>query len=88
MTLGLQRVNIIPYPTHGGMEMEMEAKHTSLISKEHYELLNEFEKTFSHLRFDKEEKTLWSQGYIYQNGEANQLFLAYRHGFSFGKAVA
>lgn len=58
-----------------------------LFSKEHYDLLAQFEKTFPHFRLDKEEKSLWGQGNVYQSGETNNLFLAYRLGFSLGKAT-
>lgn len=58
-----------------------------LFTKEHYDLLNQFEKNFKHLRLDREQsKELWAIGRIYENGETNQLFLAYRLGYAFGKA--
>lgn len=57
----------------------------TLLSKEHYELIAQFDKDFSHCRLDKEEKSLWSIGQIYQNGETNNLFKAYRMGHSYGK---
>jgi len=59
-----------------------------LHTKEHYDLMKQFEKDFSHLRLDCENKTLWSKGIVYQNGEANNLFDAYRRGYAFGKAVS
>jgi hypothetical protein len=60
----------------------------SLLSKEHYELIAMFDREFSHLRLDKESKDIWSKGHIYQSGEANNLFLAYRRGFALGKATS
>lgn len=59
----------------------------SLFSKEHYELIVEFEKTFKSERLDKEEKALWTKGVIYQDGNVNKLFLAYRVGYSLGKVA-
>lgn len=56
-------------------------------SKEHYELMYQFEKEFKHLRLDREDKELWEKGNIYQSGETNNLFLAYRQGYSFGKVA-
>lgn len=57
-----------------------------LFSQEHYDLIEMFEKVFRGNRFDKEDKSLWSQGNIYQSGETNNLFLAYRQGYAFGRA--
>lgn len=37
-------------------------------------------------RLDREDRSVWKYR-IYQNGEANNLFLAYRRGYAFGKAV-
>jgi uncharacterized membrane protein len=54
---------------------------------EHIELMEQFEKTFKYERLDKEDRTLWPRGIIYQNGQTNALFLAYRHGYAFGKCV-
>jgi hypothetical protein len=63
-----------------------------LHTQEHIELLAMFERdnTFSsrNRRFDKEEKSLWKKGLIYQDAYTNELFLAYRCGYAFGKAVA
>jgi hypothetical protein len=54
---------------------------------EHYELLAMFERDFSGYRHDREPKELWSAGRIYQDGSLNELFLAYRRGYAFGKVV-
>lgn len=59
-----------------------------LTSKEHYELMAQFEKEFKGLRLDREPKDLWPQGHVYQNGEANALFLAYRRGYAYAMAVS
>lgn len=59
-----------------------------LKTKEHYDLLESFERDFSSERLDKEPKDLWVKGIIYQNGHVNNLFKAYRMGYSLGKAQA
>jgi len=56
-------------------------------SAEHYELIKCFDSLFRHLRLDKEPKDMWAKGRVYQSGEANDLFLAFRHGAAYGKAV-
>lgn len=63
-----------------------------LNSKEHYELIAQFEKDFKKFpvangRFDKEEKTLWAKRAVYQDGKVNELFMVYRSGYAFGKFV-
>lgn len=55
-------------------------------SQEHYDIIAMFDREFSHLRLDKETKDIWSKSHVYQNGDVNNLFLAYRKGFAFGKA--
>lgn len=57
-----------------------------LKTKEHIELIAMFEREYSG-RNDKEAKELWPKGIIYQDGHRNNLFLAYRKGYAFGKAV-
>lgn len=58
-----------------------------LHTKEHYDLMAQFERTFQNERLDREtDKELWIKGRIYQSGETNKLFLAYRLGYAFGKA--
>lgn len=56
-----------------------------LLTKEHYELMDCFEREFKEMRLDKEEKSYWPQGNIYQDGQTNKLFLAYRRGYALGK---
>lgn len=58
-----------------------------LHTQEHYDLMAHFERAFKHLRLDREKKELWSRQFIYQNGEANDLFLAFRKGYALGKKV-
>lgn len=58
----------------------------TLFAQEHYDLIAMFEREFSG-RFDKEPKEIWKNGYIYQDGNVNQMFLAYRKGYAFGRAA-
>lgn len=59
-----------------------------ILSKEHMDLMCQFERDFKYERLDREEdKKLWSLGRIYQSGEVNRLFLAYRLGYSFRKGM-
>ena len=55
--------------------------------KEHYDLMNQFEREFKYLRLEREDKDMWSHGAIYKDGYVNSLFLAYRSGYAFGKIV-
>jgi hypothetical protein len=59
----------------------------TLFSQAHYDLIEMFDREFKGLRLDKEAKDMWPKGYVYQNGEVNQLFLAYRKGYALGTAV-
>lgn len=59
----------------------------SLFSQEHYELLSQFEREFKGRRLDKEDKGLWPKGIIFQDGHVNDLFLAYRRGAAYQKAI-
>jgi len=56
-----------------------------LITKEHIDLMNQFERDYKHERLDKEDKDMWPKGRIYCDGLVNKMFLAYRRGYSFGK---
>lgn len=58
-----------------------------LKTKEHHELIAQFDRDYSHFRTDKEPKELWEKGIVYQDGTTNQLFRAYQSGYSFAKAV-
>lgn len=60
----------------------------TLFAKEHYELMDMFEREFRGERLDKEPKELWSKGHVYQSGPTNDLFLAYRKGYALAKAAA
>lgn len=59
-----------------------------LCSKDHYDLMEMFEREFASLRLDREDKAYWPKGNIYQNGETNSLFLAYRMGAAYGRSSA
>jgi len=60
----------------------------TLGTKEHYEILDAFEKSYRHYRLDREEKALWAKGQIYQSGETNSLYRAFILGYSFGRVNA
>lgn len=60
----------------------------ALFSKEHYELMAQFEQLFKHRRLDREAKDLWSKSAVYQDGQVNDLFIAYRQGVALGQALA
>lgn len=56
---------------------------------EHDELISQFERDFRITggRARKEPKELWKSGHLYCHGETNELFLAYRIGYAYGKAI-
>lgn len=59
-----------------------------LLSKEHEDLMKMFEKQYKHKRLDKEkDRDVMKNGNIYQNGEVNELFIAYRKGYALGKCI-
>lgn len=64
---------------------------TMIKSREHYELMEMFERTsFEHTskgRLDKEPKELWEKGNIYQDGRTNEQFIAFRAGYAYGIAM-
>ena len=60
----------------------------TLYSKDHYDLMAMFENEFPDCRLDREDKEFWPKGNVYQNGETNNLFLAYRKGVAYGRATA
>ena len=49
--------------------------------------MKQFEQDFKGERLDKEGKELWSAGHMYQDGNVNKLFLAYRLGYAFRKSA-
>lgn len=57
-------------------------------TQEHYDLIAMFEREFKGTeRMDREDKSQWKHGHVYQHGMLNQLFLAYQRGYAFGKAA-
>lgn len=60
----------------------------SLLSKDHYDLMDAFEREYRGHRLDRESKEFWPKGNVYQSGETNALFLAYRRGASYGRATS
>lgn len=56
-----------------------------LNDKEHYDLMAAFERTRKHQRLDKENKNIWKDGWIYQDGEVNSEFKAFREGYALAK---
>lgn len=59
----------------------------TLLGKDHYDMMEFFEKHFVGTRMDREPKELWAKGRVYQNGDTNNLFLAFRHGVAYGAAA-
>ena len=59
-----------------------------ITSQEHYDLMANFERTFKGSRFDKEPKNLWPMGVVYQDGEVNKLFDAFRKGYALHKGMS
>lgn len=56
-----------------------------LLTKEHYELMAQFDAEHTHLRLTREaDKGLWARGNLYQDGHVNDLFVAYRKGYALG----
>ena len=55
-------------------------------TQEHIDMIAMFEKDHRG-RFDKEPKSLWPMGRVYQDGQLNELFLAYRRGYALARAV-
>lgn len=70
------------------MGQQAGVKKMTLFDKDHYDLMDQFEKLFRREgRMDREAKDQWAKGYIYQHGEINRLFNAFRHGYALGQAV-
>lgn len=56
-----------------------------LMTKEHYDLMASFEREHKHRRLDREKnKDFWKRGTVYEDGQVNDLFLAYRKGYALG----
>lgn len=57
-------------------------------TKEHFELMASFERTFKHQQLQRESKEMWARGAVYAHGVTNELFKAYRMGYAEHKAIA
>lgn len=64
---------------------------TAANSAQHHEMMLAFERQSkvlpASLRFDREPRSFWANGNIYQDGQTNLLFLAYRLGHTEGRCV-
>lgn len=60
-----------------------------LNTQEHADLLAHFERFMgvNGVYAEKEPKELWRCGHIYCHGPTNDAFLAFRHGYAYGKSV-
>ncbi len=60
-----------------------------IITQDHYDLMDMFERIYKgEFRLDREvEKKDWSRGFVYQHGDANRMFKAFRHGVAYGVAI-
>ena len=56
--------------------------------KEHYELMDQFERDYKHCGTSRESKEFWKIGAFYQNGQVNELFKAYSKGYAFHKSTS
>lgn len=57
-------------------------------TKEHCEVMRQFQKDFKLEPTPRlEHRSLWKSGFIYCHGATNNLFMAYRMGYAFGKAI-
>lgn len=56
-------------------------------TQEHQDVMAQFEREFKGVRLDREAKELWRLGRIYQDGQVNELFLAYRRGYALARCV-
>lgn len=54
-------------------------------TKEFYEILLSFERDFNYMRLDKEDKSLWKESIVYQDGETNKIYQAYSLGYALGR---
>jgi hypothetical protein len=59
-----------------------------LKTRDHEEIMAFFERLYSpRCPLMREPKAQWPHGYIYANGQMNELFLAFRHGVAYGRAT-
>lgn len=57
-----------------------------LHSKEHIDMMQDFERIYSQNNLQKEEKRLWPQ-YTYKCGITNELFMAFWHGYELRDSI-
>lgn len=57
-------------------------------TKEHYDVIDMFDREYKGHRLDKEDRSLWRRGIVYQDSHVNELFGAYLRGYAFAKALA
>ena len=63
----------------------------TLGSKEFYEMMQDFEKAVSTVksaRLDREDKSVWHLGRIYQHGEVNDMFKGFQMGYGIARLKA
>ncbi len=58
-----------------------------LHTQEHDDLIAMFDREFKGHRLDQEARGAWKDGHIYQDGNLNEIFLAYRRGYALGKSI-
>ena len=58
-----------------------------LKTNEIHDAITSFEKSFKGFRTDKEDRSIWKTGCIYQHGEYNQMFKVYLQGYALGRCV-
>jgi len=56
-------------------------------TKEFYDMQKEFERVYEGLRLDKEAKEFYPKQHFYQNGEANDKFIAFMNGYQVAKSI-
>lgn len=56
-----------------------------LKNKSHYDLMEQFER-LKPGRVDRENKELWSKGYVYCDGIVDEMFIWFRRGVAYGVA--
>ena len=56
-------------------------------TKEHYDMIENFEKNYRHARLDKEDKELWYGGRIYQDGRVNDYFYYFSLGYAMARSI-
>ena len=60
----------------------------SIKEKEHYDLMDAFEKHYKYRDLKREPKDIWHRGAIYCHGEINHEFIVFRDGYVLGKSIA